>query len=93
MPRGYLPSLLLFGFLAIQKYIQTHFLKQIWVSFLLLIIKNSFIIIEIALASYYIRIKALPLLAIAFKKSSILSMLLRYFMMSPPTWQASTHSL
>jgi len=40
MPRGYLPNLLWFGFLAIQKDIQTHFLKQMWVSSLLLIIKN-----------------------------------------------------
>jgi sorbitol-specific phosphotransferase system component IIC len=48
--------------------------------------QEFFITKEIALASYYIRLKALPLLAIDFKKTSIVSMVLRYFMMSPPTW-------
>jgi hypothetical protein len=44
-------------------------LNQMWVSSLLLIIKNSFITKEIALTSYCIGVKELFLLAIALKKN------------------------
>jgi hypothetical protein len=55
-------SLLSSGFLAIQKNTSIHiFLNQMWVSSLLLIIKNSFIAKEIALTSYCIGVKELSL--------------------------------
>ena len=76
-----------------KKLIHTHVQTKYRSHLFLLIIKISFITMEITLTSHYSWVKALLLLAIPFKKLPISFMLLRYFMMSSLTWRTFTRSL